>query len=161
MSLGKPDITKFDSDDDSIRDARPEIQTAFTSLNTIIDEYNNGTLKSNLSNQTFTTVSAGATINVANGFAFYDINTQDTVTLELDQLDLNQVHYLGWYSSLGNTGLVNLSINGSGQESSANNTTIKFRRLSVFSLNETAYDSAGSNFYILRETLYPTGPHSR
>jgi hypothetical protein len=44
MALGKPDITKFDSDDDSIKDARPEMQTAFTSLNTIIDEYNAGTL---------------------------------------------------------------------------------------------------------------------
>ena len=50
MALGKPDITKFDSDDDSIKDARPEMQTAFTSLNTIIDNYNAETLPGTGSN---------------------------------------------------------------------------------------------------------------
>jgi hypothetical protein len=62
MPLGKPDVTKFDSDDDSIKDARPEMQTAFTSLNTIIDDYNaNGEsfgtgLPATYETETFTTV---------------------------------------------------------------------------------------------------------
>ena len=58
MALGKPDITKFDSNDDSIKDARPEMQTAFTSLNTIIDDYNDGSLigyPTTYETETFTT----------------------------------------------------------------------------------------------------------
>lgn len=71
MSLGKPDVTKFDSDDDSISDARPEMQTAFTSLNTIIDDYNSaGGLTgypSTYETETFTTDSEVHVVAVTDG----------------------------------------------------------------------------------------------
>ena len=44
MAVTKPDPTKFDSDDDSISEARPELEILVNSFNTIADDYNDGSL---------------------------------------------------------------------------------------------------------------------
>ena len=104
MPLGKPDVTKFDSDDDSIKDARPEIQTAFTSLNTMIDEYTaNGDtfggggsihptkrrdVDCSLTNQQ---------IQLENGFSHViaiDDTTGNTLDLATQNFDVNNEYYI-------------------------------------------------------------------
>lgn len=58
MAVAKPDPTKFDSDDDSISEARPELETLVNSFNTIADDYNAGLLGG-------ATVSGGEGINIS------------------------------------------------------------------------------------------------
>ena len=165
MPLGKPDVTKFDSDDDSIKDARPEIQTAFTSLNTMIDEYtaNGDTFGSGLPPRTYTTIApvSETTIDFNGGFAIYDIQSQETVNFEVSGMELGKVHYLAWISTTANTGLVKIVVNGSTQESSANDTSLKVRKFTPFEVNPDSYDSAGENFYFLKEGFFANGPYTR
>lgn len=105
MPLSKPDVTKFDSDDDSIRDARPEIETAFTSLNTIIDDYNtNGETfgRSLLYPTLFTEIdTSGGSQSVAldNGYTHVvRVKGGNTATIGIENFDLETVHYITVFS---------------------------------------------------------------
>ena len=105
MPLGKPDVTKFDSDDDSIRDARPEIQTAFTSLNTVIDDYNaNGETfgLSKIYPTLFTeidTTSGNQQVSLANGFTHVvRVKGGNTATIGIENFEMQTVHYMTVFS---------------------------------------------------------------
>ena len=163
MPLGKPDITKFDSDDDSIKDARPEIQTAFTSLNTMIDEYNaNGdTFGSGLPPRTFYSVNptVPTTYQFTGEFDVYDIASSEDVIFEIGSIPFGKVHYLAWKGD--GTHNVKIAVNGTILENSLNDSNLKLRRLTAIEVDPDSYDSAGENYYILKEGLFPSGPYTR
>jgi hypothetical protein len=101
MALGKPDITKFDSDDDSIKDARPEMQTAFTSLNTMIDEYNtNGETFGQgqiypTKRRDIASDSAGEQLQLENGFSHVIMTSGGgTIDLAIENFAVQSTHYI-------------------------------------------------------------------
>jgi hypothetical protein len=118
MPLGKPDITKFDSNDDSIRDARPEIQTAFTSLNTIIDEYNaNGDTFGSVKESYVHEISGSQTVYPVDGkHNIFRITTGATITLKVwvESLQPTGSHFLFFDHNAGGICNVELEYDGSG-----------------------------------------------
>ena len=155
MALGKPDITKFDSNDDSIKDARPEMQTAFTSLNTIIDDYNNngetfglGKIYPTLFTEIDTT-SGTQQVALANGFTHViRVKGGNTATIGIENFDLQTLHYMTVFSEeVGTTTLTNINAkNYSGQFFSANlDSTDGYQDIRIAKYAVTS-DSAGTQF---------------
>ena len=153
MALGKPDVTKFDSDDDSIKDARPEFQTAFTSLNTMIDEYNaNGDTFGGKKESYIHEINSSTTVDAVDNYNnIFLVKTAATITLNVhvDQLSATGIHRLFFEDALGVCNVV-VSYGGSafGQRTfqlvggtSSDNRLIE---VYLFEVGDSTSDSAGS-----------------